>query len=263
MKGVFEKKELRIMARHVHGFRGFPPMFHAHCELVYVISGTIHTVIDDVPRALSAGELSITFPYSIHSYEPSEDAEAIIVLFSPEAAGAFQKKLLSYKPQLPYLEYAGDFLPLLQKICSYTSSKDQDCENIANAYLEALTGELLLSMDLVSMEDTDLNTTQKILIYCSEHFKEDISVHQVSSTLYVSESAITKIFSSKLKCSFREYINMLRISKVKNLLEHTDKKIVDIMLECGFSNQSSFNRIFIGDCGQTPKAYRDSHRVSQ
>ena len=57
MKGIFEKKDLNIKALQVKGFRGFPPMFHAHCEIICVLEGTISMVIDEKPRCLHAGEL--------------------------------------------------------------------------------------------------------------------------------------------------------------------------------------------------------------
>lgn len=256
MKGVFEKKNLRVIAKHVKEFWGYPPMFHAHSEIVYVVSGSINMMIDEVPRTLSAGELSIAFPYSIHGYVKSEDAEAIILLFTPAAAGAFEKKLISYKPAAPYISDARELYPILTKICNYMQTGDHDFEQTAYAYLEAVLGEILLSMELVSRKDSDLSTTQRILIYCSEHYKQDISVKSISSALFISESAVSKIFSSKLGYPFRQYINKLRISEAKHLLKNSDMKIIDIMYECGFKNQSSFNRVFYNDCQVTPKEYR-------
>lgn len=102
---------------------------------------------------------------------------------------------------------------------------------------------------------------QKILLYCAEHFSEEISVKSISGALYVSRSYVTKIFSSKLKFPFREYINILRISKAKKLLDDTDKRIIDIMYECGFQNQSSFNRVFYKQCNMTPQEFREKNKV--
>jgi two-component system response regulator YesN len=64
------------------------------------------------------------------------------------------------------------------------------------------------------------------------------------------------VFSGKLKIGFREYINFLRISHAKTLLVETDMKVLAIMLECGFRNQSTFNRIFSEVCGVSPRTYR-------
>lgn len=260
MKFEFEKRELMILAKHIKGFRGYRPMFHAHAEIIYAISGSIDMVIDEKPRTLCAGELSITFPYSIHKYESSEDAEAIIILFSPVAAGAYEKTLLSHKPIAPYLGNAQDLYPVLIKMCKYAAdSSNVLSEQITISYLQAVTGEILSKLKLINMNDTDLSTTQKLLIYCTEHYKEDISVKSVATTLYVSESTISKIFSFKLDCSFRAYINMLKINEAKKLLKITNLKILDIIYECGFQNQSSFNRVFYQECGITPKEYRERY----
>jgi AraC-like DNA-binding protein len=39
-----------------------------------------------------------------------------------------------------------------------------------------------------------------------------------------------------------------------------DYRIVDVMTECGFKNQSSFNRVFFDACQMSPKQYRKSKR---
>ena len=39
-------------------------------------------------------------------------------------------------------------------------------------------------------------------------------------------------------------------------------KIIDIMLECGFQNQSSFNRIFLKYSGKTPSQFRSQHDLT-
>ena len=46
----------------------------------------------------------------------------------------------------------------------------------------------------------------------------------------------------------------------KTLLRDTDLQIVQIMAQCGFQNQSSFNRVFRKQCGVSPKQYRNESR---
>ena len=45
-KKIFEKKSFDIIARTVDGFWPFPPMFHQHMEIVYVLEGSISMQID-------------------------------------------------------------------------------------------------------------------------------------------------------------------------------------------------------------------------
>lgn len=119
---------------------------------------------------------------------------------------------------------------------------------------------MLLSLPLIKTEGTALYAAQKILSFCSAHYKEDLSIKRLSRELFLSESYITKTFSHKLGCSFREYINGLRIQDAKMLLQSTDMKIIDIMYTSGFNNQSGFNRVFLQETGLSPRAYRAALR---
>jgi AraC-like DNA-binding protein len=256
MGELFEKNEVKLYIRQGNGFRGFEPRFHSHIEILHVISGSVDMSINENRHTLRSGELSITFPYAVHSYSPSPQAEIVILMFAPSLTGPFEKTLISQWPRRPYLEHKEELLPLFQKIIQYAALEDPNSKEMMKIYLQAVVGEILHSMDLVGTERIDVNTTQKLLIYCSEHYTEDISLKSISQSIFVSQSTITKTFSGKLGCSFRDYINRLRVSKAKYELENTDWKITEIMNQSGFKNQSSFNRIFLEICGITPSECR-------
>ena len=256
MKGIFEKKIFDIMAIRAEGLHPFPPMFHEHLEIIYVQDGTIQMQIDGIRHTVTAGQMSLVFPYVVHSYDRSPDAKAIILMFSPGESGCFARELLNHKPTNPYLQSGEIYLPFFTKIADYINSGKKECEKVASAYLSTLVGELLLSVPLKHVPDTDLNIVQKLLTYCSEHYTEQITIKSASSHLHISERYVTKIFSEKLGCSFRDHINTLRITDAQNLLHNPNLKIIEIMLYCGFQNQSSFNRIFLQECGVSPSEYR-------
>ena len=212
--------------------------------------------IDGVKRTLTEGQLSICFPYSMHEYEKSTGAKILLVLFSASATGVFEQDLLTKKPIPPYVEDATAIYGALCKITEF-KEKGEGYEKIAMAYLCAAVGEILSHLSLYDIESTDTGTIQKILIYCSENFCDsDMCLDKVAKNLFISKSYISKIFAKKLKTNFREYINSLRVNEAKSQLEGTDFKIIDIMENCGFKNQSSFNRVFFEECGITPREYR-------
>ena len=260
MKAVFEKRDdIGIVAKQIKNFRGFPPMFHSHIELIYVIDGEISMTIDGQDHVLKKGELSVLFPYVIHSYEDSRNAHAYIMIFEPKIIGLFNGELTKNNPICPFVSNAERFESTIARIVDLTAENDTLRIKAACAHLQALIGELLCEMPLYPLDSVAENMTKPILLYCSEHFADDdISIKKISDSLYISQSYVSKVFSVKLKYSFREYINELRIAKAKDLLRKTDMKIVNIMLECGFKNQSSFNRIFSEKCGISPKKYKQS-----
>jgi len=226
-------------------------MFHTHAELIYVMKGSINTIVDGQTHILQEGELLLLFPYLTHSYNNAPNTVAIIILFDP-ASVAFDNTLLTKKPVRHFTDGRA-FFPMLDRIVTLLEFGK---EKTAAGYLNAVLGELL---EIIPLEDSDSiseDTSIKILEFCTAHFTDSITIASVSDALYVSQSYVSKIFSNKLKYGFREYINLLRIDKAKALLQCSDLRIVDIMLECGFRNQSSFNRVFRSICGVSPKEYK-------
>ena len=256
MNGVFENiNYYPLTCRKVKGFQGYIPMFHTHGELVYVEKGSISVTVDGEEHTLCAGELGVLFPYVTHSYEDAPDATVIIVLFDP-AATAFDNTLLNQKPVCWYGE-GRQFQPLLERASTmYWRGRTKT----AVAYLNAVLGELLDILELEKRERSVQDVAVRLLSYCEEHCTDQITVKSIADALYISQSYVSKIFSQKLRYGFREYINALRIQKAKALLQNTDKKILQIMLECGFQNQSSFNRVFRDVTGYSPREYRTAER---
>jgi len=252
MKGTFEKREhFELTGAHINGFIGYPPMFHPHCELIYVVKGSVRTVVDGCEHNLSEGELAFVFPYQTHSYDDAPDAEAVLILFSP-AVISFDNTMITKKPVCHYTDGSAFYTMLERTVTLIRNGRTKT----ALGYLNAVIGELLEIMELENVDGIEEDTAINILEYCTEHFTDNITVKSVSEALYISQSYVSKIFAGKLKIGFREYINTLRVHKAKTLLNNTEKKIVDIMLESGFKNQSSFNRIFREVSGMTPYEYK-------
>ena len=256
MEGVFEKKPyFQLSGSIIKGLRGYIPMFHHHGELAYVVKGCVSLTVDGEVYTVNAGELAILFPYLTHSYEPAPEAEVILLLFDP-AATAFDNTLLKKKPVC--CRAPGEALhPMIDRA---VSMHRMGRRKTAMAYLNAVLGELLEVLQLEDRDNASDNVTVQVLSYCAEHFAEKITVKKIADALYISPSYVSKIFAQKLHYGFREYINALRVHKAQALLKERNKKIFQIMTECGFQNQSSFNRIFREVCGISPREFRNAAR---
>lgn len=259
MKGIFEKKNhFDIIAFSTDDFHDFPPLFHPHCELIYVREGFVETCVDGKEEKVTAGNFTLVFPYVTHSYI-SKSASVTVVLFDP-AETMYEKEFCNNKAKIPYFADDKNIGALLERICALVKNSGEQSRKAAFAYLNAALSEVMLKVKLIKSDNTEIDNSKKILEYCSDHFAEQISLKSVSVALYLSESYVSKIFSSKFNYGFREYLNMLRINKAKKLLKSTDGKIVDIMLQCGYENQSSFNRVFKDTVGVSPKEYRRAEK---
>ena len=95
-----------------------------------------------------------------------------------------------------------------------------------------------------------------VFIYIKEHYKEDISLIEISKIANLTPTSFCRMFKVKAKKSFVEYLNEVRISSACKFLIETDMGISEIAYECGYKTASNFNRIFKKLNGVTPKEYK-------
>lgn len=257
MIATYEKKEpFGLSATKITNFRGFPEMFHPHCEIIMLTEGNLEISIDGVEYTMQKSDVCFVFPYSLHSYKDSPKASAYILLFDSSRTGSFEKLLYTHHPKSAVLALSEAEMLFKRFLQLYRENTSLSIK-MANAYLQTIVGEILKGFVLEKQETKPKDTTRQVLNYCAENFnREDMNINTIAQALFISPSYLSKLFNRKLKTSFRQYINNLRISKARLLLAESDKSIVEVMLECGFGNQSSFNRIFFAHCSLTPREYR-------
>jgi AraC-like DNA-binding protein len=106
--------------------------------------------------------------------------------------------------------------------------------------------------------DSDDNLTRIVAFIAKEYKNQELSLNQVADGVGVSPSKITQILREKKSCSYKQYLNSIRLSEAKRLLLETDRNIVDIAQKVGYSNVTHFNRIFKTTEGISPRQFRTS-----
>ena len=100
---------------------------------------------------------------------------------------------------------------------------------------------------------------QSIIEYIDEHFSDpDLSLDSLSSVFNVRTSYISTAISTNINMGFHKYLTSLRIANAKKLLSNSSKNIEEIYMECGFTSQPTFYRVFKKLVGTSPLEYRKS-----
>lgn len=89
-----------------------------------------------------------------------------------------------------------------------------------------------------------------------EYTQNSISVSSIADRFGVTSSYLSRFFKEQTGSNISEYINFLRIRKVKQLLLEDDMTICDIAPKVGFSNEIVLNRVFKKLEGITPGRFR-------
>lgn len=99
---------------------------------------------------------------------------------------------------------------------------------------------------------------EKALKYIEANFDRDLSVHEVSSRVYLTPNYLSTLFHRSTGKTILEYVTELRINKAKSLLKQSDLNNIEIAQTIGYVDAKYFGQIFKKTTGMTPGEYRKS-----
>jgi len=97
---------------------------------------------------------------------------------------------------------------------------------------------------------------RQITDWMSNHIAEDFDLTQLADRAGLSKFHFHRLFKSAVGISPAHYHLNLRLEKAKRLLRETEKSIITIALEVGYTNPSHFAQLFRRETGLPPSDYR-------
>lgn len=238
----------------------YPPHLHDDIEIVTLFKGKARVTVVGQEYLLSDGDAVAIFPNAVHSFvRISENVETGKIIFSPDEVPELKNELLSGLPIHPIIKSdVMEKMGIISLVDEILREYEASSAPVRRAYLTLLTGKIL-ALPSLSERTGSLQTltgvSAQIIEYCKRNFRENITISSVAKAVFVSYDYVSRIFSHKLKINFRTYINGLRLNHATKLLSEGNSSVTEIAYECGFSCLRTFNRVFSGAFGCSPKAY--------
>lgn len=95
-----------------------------------------------------------------------------------------------------------------------------------------------------------------IIQYITHHYHKALTLHELASSIYISDSYFSRIFKEKTGKKFIDYLTEIRIDKAKQLLEYTDLKTNEVSSSVGYPNARYFSQIFKKYTGFVPSEFK-------
>ena len=99
-------------------------------------------------------------------------------------------------------------------------------------------------------------TLQRVRDFVSKRLAEKIELTQLAEIAGLSICHFSRAFKQSMGVPPHRYLIRERIAAAARLIRMTNRPLVEISLEVGFSDQSHFNRIFKKTTGKNPSVYR-------
>ncbi len=234
----------------------FYPHFHQNAEFFYSLGGKTKITVGDREEFLRAGDAVLIWPNEVHSYAACPENSYYIGIIDVSV-------LHEYAPIFAKFDCVDPFLPrekvhpdVARCLASLVQSPEMSTA-LRHFYLGVVLGRLLEPLPLgEKARPAGQDSLRSLMKYIDTHITEPLTLERLSKELFLNKFYISKLFSQRIGCSLRGYINAIRVSMACALLNDPDVTLPCIMEKCGFDSERTFYRAFRANRGMTPKSYR-------
>lgn len=288
-KKFYIKDSTFTIGRYIEPLKEFCyPHTHDFVEICYVCSGSGYHLVDNKEYKVFKGDLFIINYDMAHTfYSISEDNPVITynIMFKPgfldeilinlNDFNGLPKSFLfknlwdeDYSEEDLRLnsEEQKDFDYLIGNMYREYTLQQDGYMNIIRAYIIELIVKIMRfykdraeNEKSIRIKSSFIDT---IIRHLHENYDKSLSLNELALKSFFSKNYICKVFKETTGTTITEYLQLLRINEACTLLETTDKKIVEIGLEVGFSDYKAFNTLFKRVKGMLPKEYRANYKKS-
>lgn len=99
----------------------------------------------------------------------------------------------------------------------------------------------------------------RIIRYVDEHYGMKLRLSDLAEAEGLSLSYLSHFIKDHLHQTFQEYVESVRFNCARRLLLTSEKPILDISIESGFSDPRYLTRAFLKRTGQRPDTFRRQH----
>lgn len=244
--------------------------YHDEVELLACKCGVISAVVDNTKYTLHDGEvlfLNARVPHE--TYCEADQSQSMFIQFRIE--GFLQNPSEKLSKYLSYLRRNTTRSvqiiqnpAILDSMCAILKEqehKQAGYVNLIYANVHTICGMLAREKIFSDDGETDIQSLQKLLpalIYIDENYSGELSLDDVSAASGLNKYYFCRLFKKACGIGFSEYLNLVRVSKAEKMLRKTDKTVLEIAFDTGFSSVSYFNSIFRKYKGCTPTACRSA-----
>ena len=101
------------------------------------------------------------------------------------------------------------------------------------------------------------------IAYIKKHYTEDNSVDDMADAAHMSKHYFCRSFKRVTGATALQYLHNIRLTRVHDLLINTPMLLDDIASQTGFPSTATMSRVFKGEYGISPRAFRKAAKELQ
>ena len=156
------------------------PHLHRELELICLLEGDVIAYADSARYELHAGDVFLTFPNQIHSYEKVTEETHVGFIFKPDLLPELMETFTIGTPTSPVIEGAANNPRIRALIDALTDTIEREefshVSELRRGYLLALCAELIPMMKISKLPVGDSESLRTIVSFCTQNYAENLSL---------------------------------------------------------------------------------------
>ena len=224
--------------------------FHDSYELIYLLDGELHVSLNGVDIMLLPREMLLVSPNAVHSFAVESGTKVWVGVFSADHISAFSKKYSSV--QFGKFSCGEDEETMLRGRLFVQNKPDR---YLRIAYLYTVCDACEKNAEYLNTHN-EQKFMNSVITYISENLDNDISMQDLAAYLGYEYHYLSSLFNQCFSMNFKRFLNLYKFEKACSLLSDSERSIISVYKECGFSSMRNFNRVFKEISGYTPSDYK-------
>lgn len=247
-------KGISIVKRSI---QGWPEHSHDFYEIEYILSGSGTLILNDNRYRFSENTLMFFTPLDFEKLESKSDITLLNISFNTEW---IPDSIINYLT-MPAVMH-NYYFPYVERLTEEYNNSEKYNNTVIDNLLSVLLVDISRGIRKKEIEQGKRHSknVRAALRYIQLHFRENITLDDVSKHVYTASTYLSSIFKKHTGKTFSEYLVEQRLMYARRLLCHTNHSITDIGFESGFSTYSHFSRCFKKKYGITPKQMRSEYK---
>lgn len=255
--------------------------WHRYCEIGLCTGGSGKFVYLNKTYPVEPGDIFVSNNYETHvaiSQSLSEKTNYLFLIFLPsyfsqhgltqlsqQYLRIFNYLPLQFQNRIPACSpEAGNIAEYMQKAWAAYKSRQDNFHIVVDIKFRCIVLELIHFYTSLNdgINQSSVPIDPRILAiqeYINNHFQEKITTKTISEKLNISPTYFRHLFTNQLGISFKSYLTHVRMAQARKLLIATDINIIDVIMECGFTNANHFYQLFFDLTNMTPADFRKNN----
>lgn len=237
------------------------PVGHANYQWIQTRSGEGILSLRGKEYLLREGVGMLLFPGEPHSYcKLKDDWRVDWIILDGDGIADFVRKLMQMKQsEVGNVREPEVLSRKMQKIFEVTASdepmKGSTCSELIYSLLIDILKNFTFQADRVA--GGNMGRLDEVISHISRHYPEVLTLEELAELAHLTPQYLCTAFKQYTSQTVFQYINMVRVSKSKELLlAGSDISIGEIAHRTGFHDTSYFCKVFRKLEGKSPMEFR-------